>query len=100
MVFENGSFVINANGQTRTYKDAGKATQVFQMLTDERVGYENAHNPEFEPKNDDQANGVEQWFQEQEATQAALKAFDEGMPMSGVAHPNYPDYDVNFLYAM
>lgn len=79
LVFENNEFLVKANGFTRTYSNAVKAASVFQMMVDERIGYENAHKPEFEPVNDDQANGVEQWFQEQEATAVALKEFDEGL---------------------
>ena len=66
LVFENGSYAITANGQTRTYSDIATATVIFEMMTQERIGYDNAHKPDFEPENDHQRNGVDAWFQEQE----------------------------------
>lgn len=76
---KDDKYLVTGNGRTRTYKSVSRATQVFRMLTDEQIGYENAHDPNFTPKNDDQANGVEQWFEEQEATAAALKEYEAGL---------------------
>ena len=79
LIFENNEFLVKADGFTRTYSDAAKAVQVFQMMADELIGYENAHKPEFEPMNDDQRNGVERWFHEQDELAKAQRAFDEGL---------------------
>ena len=79
LIFENDTYTIKANGQTRTYSDIETATAIFEMMTQERIGYNNAHKPDFEPVNDHQRNGVDAWFEEQATTAAALRAFNDGL---------------------
>ena len=79
LVFENGAYTIKADGKTRSYKSITTATEVFKMMTQEKIGYDNAHDPNFEPKNDHQRNGVDAWLEEQAELAAAQRAFDEGL---------------------